>query len=118
MVQLPSEFVTTVWLRPPLPVVVDTLDETLPPPEFMVTELPPLECADTLPPPAVTDVDSAPSLDFADASRSTILQFLSFCADAGSAIKSAAAGKSAREIKVGLHAVHPESTPNNEAVTE
>ena len=42
MVQLPSELVTTVWLLPPLPVVVETLDETLPPPEFMVTELPPL----------------------------------------------------------------------------
>jgi hypothetical protein len=99
MVQLPSELVTTVWLRPPLPVVVETLDDTLPPPEFMVTELPPLVWADTLPPPAVTELDKVPSLDFAEASRSMILQFLSFWADAGSANKSAAAGKSAREIK-------------------
>ena len=85
MVQLPSELVTTVWLWPPLPVVVETLDDTLPPPEFMVTELPPLVWAVTLPPPAVTELDSAPSLDFAEASRSTILQFLSVCGDAGSA---------------------------------
>src|SRR5687767_6960480 len=99
MVQLPSVWVTTVWLRPPLPVVVETLDDTLPPPEFMVTELPPLVCAVTLPPPAVTELDSVPSLDWVEASRSTILQFLSLWADAGSANKSAAAGSSAREIK-------------------
>jgi hypothetical protein len=99
MVQLPSEWVTTVWLRPPLPVVVETLDDTLPSPECMVTELPPLVWADTLPPPAVTELDNVPSLDLDDASRSTILQFLSFCADAGGTNKSTAAGSSAREIK-------------------
>jgi hypothetical protein len=86
-------------VRPPLPVVVETLDDTLPPPEFIVTELPPLVWAVTLPPPAVTELESVPSLDLDDASRSTILQFLSFCADAGSASKSAAAGRRAREIE-------------------
>jgi hypothetical protein len=75
MVQLPSEFETTVWLLPPEPEVL-TLDETLPFPEFMVMELPPLLCAVTLPPPAVTEDDTDPLFSAGGESRSTILQFL------------------------------------------
>src|SRR4029079_5076248 len=91
MVQLPSELVTTVCPRPPLPVVV-TLDETLPSPELIVTELPPLECPVTLPPPAVTELDRVPELSAWLASRSTILQFLlSSAANTGVAIRTAKA---------------------------
>jgi hypothetical protein len=41
---------------------VVTLDDTLPFPEFMVTEFGPLECAVTLPSPAVTELDNVPEL--------------------------------------------------------
>src|SRR5690349_18779849 len=98
MVQLPSELVTTVCPRPPLPVVV-TLDDTLPLPEFMVTEFGPVECAVTLPPPAVTELDRAPELSAWLASRSTILQFLlSSAANTGVAIITANADASASWI--------------------
>src|SRR3954463_828661 len=95
MVQLPSELVTTVWPWPPLPVV--TLELTLPFPEFMVTELPPVEWPDTWPLPAVTELDSVPELLALPAGRSMILQFLESAssASAGVAIKTASIDASA-----------------------
>ena len=56
MVQLPSEFVTTVCPWPPLPVVL-TLLETEPFTDCMVIPFPPVECAETCPLPAVTELD-------------------------------------------------------------
>lgn len=79
MVQVPSELVVTVWL-PPLPVVV--LDVTVPLPECMVMPFGPVVWAETVPFPAWTDVDKVVDAPGGGPSRSTILQFLSLCADA------------------------------------
>ena len=58
----------------PLPVVVTAL-LVLPLPECTVTPLPPVELAVTLPPPAVTELDSEPDGLSPDL-RSTTLQLL------------------------------------------
>src|SRR4051812_39146055 len=72
MMQLPSEVVTIV-LPLPLPVVVTAL-LVLPLPECTVTPLPPVELPVTLPPPAVTELDSVPDGGLSPALSSTTLQ--------------------------------------------
>src|SRR3954466_15211628 len=76
MMQLPSEVVTIV-LPLPLPVVVTAL-LVLPLPECMVMPLPPVELAVTLPPPAVTKLESEPDGGFSPSLSSTTLELPEF----------------------------------------
>jgi hypothetical protein len=79
-VQLPSELVTTVEPLP-LPVVVTAL-LVVPLPECTITPLPPVDLALTLPPPAVTELDSAPDGAFSPGLSSTTLQLFGLETDA------------------------------------
>jgi hypothetical protein len=80
VVQFPLPVVTVVVMPSPLPVVVTAL-LVLPLPEFTVTELGPVELAETFPPPAVTVLDIVLDGGCSPAFRWTTLQPLWLDAD-------------------------------------
>jgi len=75
-----SPFAEVTVVDPPFPelMVVTELLLLVPSPECTVTELPPVVCPETFPPPAVTELVSAPEGGFSPGLSCTTLHPLEF----------------------------------------